>query len=151
MIQALLSNKVLMAMLTAWFLAQALKVPIHYYVNKKMNYSLWFSSGGMPSSHSALMMAATLTIGMYYGFESPLFALSVAVSMVVLYDAAGVRRQAGYHAQRINTIIEELRKGNPFPQKPLKEMLGHSPKQVFVGSLLGLIVALAYYFIWPPA
>lgn len=150
LITALLSNRVLMAVLAAWFLAQFIKVPIEYLRYKHWDFRLWFASGGMPSSHSALMIAATLTIGIYNSFSSPLFALAVATSMVVLYDAAGVRRQAGFHAERINIIISELRKGHPLPQAPLQEMLGHTPAQVFMGSLLGVLVAVAFYFLWPP-
>ena len=138
-------NQVLLAALTAWLIAQFLKVPIEYLETRRMNWALWFSAGGMPSSHSALMTAVTLSIGLNAGFDSPLFALAVALWMVVIYDAAGVRRQAGFHAQRINLLIEELIQGHPISEKRLKEVLGHTPRQVLAGILLGLAIALLFW------
>lgn len=146
----LITNQVLVATLLGWFFGQFLKVPIEYLTKRRWNWSLWFSSGGMPSSHSSLMVATTLAIGLYHGFDTPLFALAVAISMVVIYDAAGVRRQAGFHAQKINIVFEELLKGRPIPQEHLKEVLGHTPRQVFGGIVLGAVIALLQYFIWPP-
>lgn len=138
-------NQVLLAALTAWLLAQFLKVPIEYFETRRMNWALWFSAGGMPSSHSSLVTAVTLSIGLNAGFDTPLFALSVAVWMVVIYDAAGVRRQAGFHAQRINLLIEELIQGHPISEKRLKEVLGHTPRQVLAGILLGAAIALLFW------
>jgi acid phosphatase family membrane protein YuiD len=147
----LVTNQVLICALLGWFLGQFLKVPIEYLLKKRWNWALWFSSGGMPSSHSSLMVATTLSIGLYYGFGTPIFALAFAVSMVIIYDATGVRRQAGFHAQKINFIIEELLHGRPIPQERLIEVLGHSPREVVGGILLGGIIALSVFFIWPPA
>ncbi|OJX38411.1 MAG: hypothetical protein BGO78_10475 [Chloroflexi bacterium 44-23] len=141
MIQELIQNQVLMAGLLGWFLGQFLKVPFEYLMHRRMNWGLWFSSGGMPSSHSSLMTSVTLSIGLNYGFSSPLFALAFAVSMIVVYDATGVRRQAGIHAQKINIIFEEFLRGEPIEIDKLKEVLGHTPPQVVGGVVLGLIVA----------
>lgn len=146
----LFTNQILAAALISWFLGQFLKVPIEYLVKRRWNWALWFSSGGMPSSHSSLMVATTLAIGLYDGFGTPLFALAVAISMVVIYDAAGVRRQAGFHAQKINIMFEELFQGRPIPPERLKEVLGHTPREVLGGMALGLAVALLTYWIWPP-
>ena len=97
------------------------------------------------------MVTTTLCIGLYYGFGSPLFALSFAILMIVIYDATGVRRQAGFHAQKINLMFEEFFSGRPIPQERLKEVLGHSPRQVIGGIVLGTLVALTIYGIWPPS
>ncbi|MFZ6018193.1 MAG: divergent PAP2 family protein [Chloroflexota bacterium] len=146
----LVNNRVFITAILAWFLGQFLKVPIEYLTKRRWNWALWFSSGGMPSSHSSLMVATTLSIGLYYGFDSPLFALAFAVSMIVVYDAAGVRRQAGYHAQKINLLFEELFSGHPISQERLKEVLGHTPRQVIGGIVLGTLIALIVYGLLPP-
>jgi acid phosphatase family membrane protein YuiD len=143
----LAANQVLWASLTAWILAQFLKVPIEYLLTHKVNWGMWFSAGGMPSSHSSLITAATLSIGLNAGFNTPLFALAVALAMIVLYDAAGLRRQAGIHAEKINIIIEELFKGHPVSEQQLKEVLGHTPRQVIGGALLGTCIALIFHLL----
>ncbi|MEN6482418.1 MAG: divergent PAP2 family protein [Anaerolineaceae bacterium] len=144
----LIANEVLISALISWFLGQFLKVPVEYFLTRKVNWGLWFSSGGMPSSHSSLMTAVSLSIGLTSGFDSPIFALSVATSMIVIYDATGVRRQAGIHAQKINMIIEELLSGKPLNQEQLKEVLGHTPREVAAGVLLGVIVSLIVFGLW---
>ncbi len=106
------------------------------------------TTGGMPSSHSSLMTATTLAIGLYHGFANPLFALGVAITMIVTYDAAGVRQQAGIHAQRINVLFDELLKGHIFSEKDLREVIGHTPLEVAGGILLGIIVATSQWMIW---
>lgn len=146
----LTSNQVLICALLGWFLGQFLKVPIEYLTKRRWNWALWFSSGGMPSSHSSLMVSTTLAIGLYHGFGTPLFALAFAMSMIVIYDAAGVRRQAGFHAQKINIVFEELFHGRPIPQERLIEVLGHSPRQVLGGIFLGVVITLVVYAVWPP-
>ncbi|MHB0924202.1 MAG: divergent PAP2 family protein [Bellilinea sp.] len=146
----LFSNQVLAAALLGWFFGQFLKVPFEYLVKRRWNWALWFSSGGMPSSHSSLMVSTTLAIGLYHGFGTPLFALAFAISMVVIYDATGVRRQAGFHAQKINILVDELFHGRPIPQERLIEVLGHTPRQVLGGMALGVVIALSLYVFWPP-
>src|SRR4030042_7006451 len=95
-------NFVLIASLIAWGIAQILKVPLEYLQTRKWNWALFVQAGGMPSSHSALIVAVTHGIGLSVGFDSALFALAFAISMVVIYDATGIRRQAGKHAEKIN-------------------------------------------------
>ncbi len=141
-------NKVLLTSLTAWLLAQLLKMPIEYLLTRKINWGILISTGGMPSSHSALVTSTMLAIGLWHGFDTPVFALALAVAMVVLYDAAGIRRQAGLHAKRINTIINELLAGHPISENQLKEVLGHTPRQVIGGFLLGCTVALVFFYWW---
>jgi acid phosphatase family membrane protein YuiD len=145
---AILQNKALIAGLIAWALAQLIKIPLDYLRTRHWNWALLFTTGGMPSSHSALVTATTAAIGLYYGFNSPVFALGVAFTMIVTYDAAGVRQQAGIHAQRINIIFEELLRGHPITEDDLREVLGHTPLEVTGGVLLGLVVAISQWLIW---
>jgi len=146
---AVFQNHVLITMLTAWLLAQIIKIPLDYLYTHRWNWALLLSVGGMPSSHSSLLTSATVSIGLYYGFDNPLFALGVAITMVVTYDAAGVRRQAGVHAQRINMLFNELLRGHMFDQKDLREVLGHTPLEVTGGVLFGIVVATVMWLIWP--
>jgi acid phosphatase family membrane protein YuiD len=145
---ALLQNKALIAGLIAWGMAQVIKIPLDYLRTRRWNWALLFTSGGMPSSHSALMTAITFGIGLYHGFDDPAFALGVAITMIVTYDAAGVRHQAGIHAQRINILVEELLKGHPINEMDLREVLGHTPLEVTGGILLGLVVAISQWLVW---
>jgi len=146
---ALFQNHVLITMLTAWLLAQIIKIPLDFMYTRRWNWALLLSVGGMPSSHSSLLTSATMSTGLYYGFDNPLFALGVAITMVVTYDAAGVRRQAGIHAQRINVLFEEVLRGHPVDQKALREVLGHTPLEVTGGVLFGIFVAVIMWLIWP--
>ena len=145
---SLLLNKALIAGLVAWLLAQVIKLPLDYFRTRKWNWALLITTGGMPSSHSALVTATVFAIGLYHGFDDPLFALGVAITMIVTYDAAGVRRQAGIHAQRINVLFDELLHGHPISEKDLREVLGHTPLEVVGGILLGLIIATAQWLTW---
>lgn len=141
-------NQVLVAALTAWSLAQILKVPIEFWRTHKWDWALLFTAGGMPSSHSALVTAAAHAIGLYTGFDSPLYALSVVVTMIVVYDATGIRRQAGRHAEMINAMMRDLMEGHPLQEQQLREVLGHTPLQAFMGILLGLSIAQLIKFVW---
>ncbi len=148
MIEDLLHNGMLISALAGWFLAQGVKPFVHYARTRRWNWGLWFSSGGMPSSHSALMSATTLSIGLFMGFDSGVFALAMAITMIVIYDAAGVRRQAGMHAERINRMINELFTGQPLNEKQLKEVLGHTPRQVIAGVIFGLAIAVVVWLLF---
>lgn len=144
----IIGNPVLFVGLFAWLLAQFLKVPIQYILYRKINWGLWFSSGGMPSSHSALMSSITFAIGMFNGFDTPIFALAFAVSMIVIYDAAGVRREAGRHAEKLNILVNEFFSGQPISEKQLKEVIGHTPAQVLAGIILGVGTVLLFFWSW---
>ena len=145
---AVLQNKALIAGLIAWMMAQIIKLPLDYLLTRKWNWALLLTTGGMPSSHSSLITATSLGIGLYHGFDNPVFAIAVAITMVVVYDAAGVRRQAGIHAQRINVLFNELLRGHMLNEKDLREVLGHTPLEVVGGILLGLIVAIGQWLVW---
>jgi acid phosphatase family membrane protein YuiD len=143
-----LQNHVLLTGLAGWILAQVLKIPIDYFRERRWNWALFFAAGGMPSSHSALVTSTAAAVGMHYGFDSPLFGMAVALAMVVVYDATGIRRQAGMQAQKINVLVEELLQGHPISQEHLREVLGHTPLEALGGVLLGLVTALGLWFLW---
>jgi acid phosphatase family membrane protein YuiD len=144
----LMQNKVLQCVVVAWLVAQFSKPFVQYLRTREWGWSWFFSAGGMPSTHSAIIVAATTAIGILMGFNSPLFALSVAISMIVLYDAAGVRRQAGEHARVINAIIDDLAHGHPLKEENLKELLGHTPGEVIIGVIVGITVTILVLTPW---
>ncbi|MGA9048971.1 MAG: divergent PAP2 family protein [Dehalococcoidia bacterium] len=133
--------------LVAWFFAQLFKVIILLVNEKRLDLSLMYSPGGMPSAHAALMTALATTMGLIYGFDSPFFAISLAVAFIVMYDAAGVRRTVGYQSTMLNKMLDELFKGNKEFSQRLSEIIGHSKWEVFVGAVLG--IAMAMLFTWP--
>lgn len=134
-------NKVLIACVTAWFIAQVIKILLTYYSSKKLDLTRLTGSGGMPSSHTAFVMALSTSIGKMYGWDSAIFAVSLCFTLVVMYDAAGVRRAAGNQAKILNRIIEDLAHNKPITDEKLKELIGHTPKEVVVGAILGIAVA----------
>lgn len=140
-------NKVLISALIAWSLAQVIKVPLDYLRARRWNWALLLSVGGMPSSHSTLVTSIAVGIGLYIGFETPLFAIATALAMVVIYDATGIRRQAGIHAQKINILVDELLSGHPVSERQLREVLGHTPIEVAGGVVFGLLVSILLWFI----
>jgi len=147
-LKSLLENHILWTALAAWFLAQALKIPLDFFRSRHWDWALFFAAGGMPSSHSALVISTALACGLHAGFDSPVFALAVAMALVVVYDATGVRRQAGMQAKKINVMVEELLKGHPISQKQLLEVIGHTPLEAIGGILLGLGVATGLWLLW---
>jgi acid phosphatase family membrane protein YuiD len=145
---ALFSNKVLVTALTWWAVAQLIKVPINYAVNRKIDLRLLTSSGGMPSSHAALVCALAAGVALHDGLSSPLFAMCVAFAMIVMYDATGVRQAAGKQAAILNVIVDELFQGHPISDERLKELLGHTRFQVIVGALMGILGTLVLWQVW---
>jgi uncharacterized protein len=145
---AVLQNHVLLTGLAGWILAQALKIPIDLFQSRRWNWALFFAAGGMPSSHSALVTSTAAAVGLHYGFDNPLFGVAVAIAMIVVYDATGIRRQAGMQAQKINVLVEELLQGHPISQEHLREVLGHTPLEALGGVLLGMAVALGLWLLW---
>ncbi len=147
----LFQNYIFWAAMTGWLLAQILKPPIGYLRTRQWDWALLLRAGGMPSSHSALVAATAHAIGMFEGFGTAVFAISVTLAIVVIYDATGIRRQAGKHAEWINAIIKDLREGHPpthETQEQLKEVLGHTPMEAMAGMLLGIAIAQTYWFVW---
>jgi hypothetical protein len=144
----ILQNHVLLTAIAGWFIAQVLKVPVNYLRERKWNWALFFAAGGMPSSHSALVTSTAMGAGLNYGFNSPIFAVAVALAMIVVYDATGVRRQAGMQAQTINILVEELLQGHPISEQHLREVLGHTPLEAMGGVLIGLVTATCLWLVW---
>jgi acid phosphatase family membrane protein YuiD len=140
-LEEIISNKVLITCVTAWFIAQLLKIILTYHKSKKIDITRFVGSGGMPSSHTSFVMSLATSIGKLYGFSHPLFALAICFAFVVMYDAAGVRRAAGYQAKVLNMIIDDLAHHKPLGNERLKELLGHTPKEVLAGAILGIIIA----------
>lgn len=141
--QEVLNNQILKITLFAWAIAQFLKVFIVLWTQKKWDFTRLVGSGGMPSSHSALVTSLATCIGKNFGFDSGEFALALTISMVVMYDAAGVRRAAGKQAEVLNQILDDLyHHRTEFNSKRLKELLGHTPVEVLAGAALGIIVGI---------
>ena len=129
----------------AWAIAQGLKVLIYYVRHRKINFRLFVGTGGMPSSHSAFVSCMAATIGLETGWKSPVFLLALGLAVIIMSDAAGVRRAAGQQAKILNEIMDDLYSSKPVPPQKLRELLGHTPIQVFVGAFLGITVALLCY------
>ena len=140
-LKQLLNNTPAWCAVLAWFIAQVIKFTITFALERKIDFSKFYASGGMPSSHTAFVSALAVSIGLKYGFDTPSFAVSFAMACIVMYDAAGVRRAAGIHAEVINEI---LRHTNLASEKKLKELLGHTPIQVLCGCVLGIVIAVIF-------
>lgn len=138
----ILDNQVLLVALAACLLAQVLKVTIELVKNGKVSVRILVTAGGMPSAHSAFVTSLATGVGQTLGWETPEFALAAIFAIIVMYDAAGVRQAAGKQARILNQIIDELFQEHPeFNEDRLKELLGHTPFQVIVGSTLGIAVS----------
>lgn len=137
-------NPVFVTSFIAWFIAQFLKMFTCYPKEKKIIISRIFSSSGMPSSHTATIISATATIGIIYGYDIAIFALALVFSLIVMYDAAGVRYETGKQATLINFLVEEIREHKEFHVEKLKELIGHKPIEVLVGAILGIGVSVLY-------
>ena len=141
----MLGNQLLMSAVTGWVVAQFLKTLIDFALNKNFNAERLVGSGGMPSSHSATVCGLTTAALLKYGTGSFEFAVSFVLSMIVMYDAIGVRREAGKQAKLRNSILSEnpLKLNAEVLQEKLKEYVGHTPLQVLAGAILGIGLALA--------
>lgn len=137
------SNAAIWIPIIIWFLVQSFKVVYELIKYKKLNIRRMWGSGGMPSSHSALVCSLTTIVALIDGVSSTTFAISLVLSGVVMYDAAGVRRAAGKQARVLNQIIEN--KGDINVQEKLIELLGHTPKEVFVGALVGIFGSILLF------
>jgi len=144
------TNPVGVSTMAGWILGQLIKVPVEYLRHKRWDWTLLLNAGGMPSSHSALITSVTTSVGLNVGWSSPLFALAIALTGIVVYDATGVRRQAGIQAERINQIVRELlhlKKLDETEVTYLREIIGHTPFEAAAGVLFGILIALAVQWI----
>lgn len=138
-------NHALWVALLGWFLAQFFKVITVLVRDKKFDVRRFVGSGGMPSSHSSFVMALATFVGLQSGFDSVQFAICIVLAFVVMYDAAGVRRAAGHQAAVLNQIIEHWDDAPEIQNKRLKELLGHTPYEVLVGAILGIVLAIVMH------
>ena len=142
-----LSNKVVIVAIISWLVAQVLKTITHAIVYKKLDFKRLLGDGGMPSCHSAVVTSTALSIGMIEGFNTSIFGLALVFAIVVMHDASGVRLETGKQAlviKNISQIIEELSNTHIDDEK-LKEFVGHTHLQVFMGALTGIVVTLIYF------
>ncbi len=131
-----------MTTISAWLIAQTIKVVIGIFRMKKFDFRLFIGSGGMPSSHAAGAACLAASIGLECGFDSVYFALAFAFGIVVMFDAQGVRRSTGKQASILNTIMDDIYWRGKIQQIRLRELIGHTPVEVIMGLLLGVAIAL---------
>ena len=141
-LQKLINNKYIYIPLMVWFGIQVFKVIYDLIKTKKFNFKRIMGAGGMPSSHSAVVTSLATLIARSEGLDSSMFAISAIFAMVVMYDAAGVRRAGGKQARLLNKIVETPGLSGVQVQEKLVEVLGHTPLQLIVGAIIGIIVGL---------
>jgi len=138
-------NKILMTTISAWFIAQTIKLLIGSVTQKKFDFRWLIGSGGMPSSHAAGAACLATAIGIEQGFNSAYFALACSFAIVVMFDAQGVRRSTGKQARILNKIMDDIYWQGKIEEIRLRELIGHTPIEVIIGSLLGIAIALVAY------
>jgi acid phosphatase family membrane protein YuiD len=142
-VEALLANDALSACVIAWVVAQLSKPFIHFVQTRRLDLRFLAATGGMPSSHSAVVVALATRVGIDTGVSSIPFALATIFAVVVMYDAAGVRRAVSVQARILNRMLTEMIEAQHFNEKQLRELIGHTPFEVFVGALLGALSAVS--------
>ena len=135
-------NKVLWITVSAWLITQSIKVIIGVITEKRFNFRWFVGTGGMPSSHAATVSALATAVGLYVGFDSVIFALSLAFAIIVTFDAQGVRRATGKQAEILNKMLEDIYWKKHIQEDRLKELLGHTPVQALAGVVFGIVIAL---------
>lgn len=141
----LLHNGILTTTLLVWWIAQSIKVFLGVIKERKFNFKWFIGTGGMPSSHAAGVAALATSCGLEFGFGSGIFALSAVFALVTMFDAQGVRRCTGQQAEILNRIMEDMYAAGRLEYSRVKELIGHTPFQVFVGALLGMVISLCIY------
>ena len=148
LIQDILSNYPLVVASIAWFLAQTIKICIYYFKDRDLNLMHFFEAGGMPSAHSATVSALALSCGLHFGFGSPFFATAFVLALIVMYDATGVRHAAGQQALVLNRIMDDIYNGGVPGEKKLREMMGHTPSEVYAGATIGVLTSLIAWYMF---
>lgn len=146
--EQLYHNKILVSAVTGWFVAQVLKTLIHLIISKQFSAERLVGSGGMPSSHSSTVCALAAAAYMEYGLSGYEFAMATTFAIVVMYDAMGVRRETGKQARILNEMIglfTDMGNSLKTPEEKLKEFVGHTPLQVLMGAILGILIAVLMY------
>lgn len=141
-------HKILFITLSVWAIAQSIKVILGVIIERRFNFRWFIGTGGMPSSHAAGVTALATLCGLCVGFESVAFALATVFALVTMFDAQGVRRATGQQAEVLNKIIDDIYWRGNIEINRLKELIGHTPFQVFVGALVGFLLAIGFYNLW---
>lgn len=136
-----IANRIFLAAAISWLVAQSFKVLLTFLVEKEIRIERMHGSGGMPSAHTATIVAASTAIGIVEGWSSSIYALSLIMAFIVMYDASGVRRSVGKQAKWLNDIIFDFYKHKHVEEEKLKELIGHKPTEVVVGAILGIVIA----------
>jgi acid phosphatase family membrane protein YuiD len=139
------ANKVLWVTLLSWAIAQGIKIVIGLSQGKKFNFYWILRTGGLPSAHSAAVAALAVALGQEVGFQSPFFALSAIFALITMFDAQTWRRSIGVQARILNKIMEDFQEGKKLKEKRMKELVGHTPVEIFAGGLIGVIMAIVFY------
>lgn len=139
--EGIVSNHIFACAFISWFIAQALKVVLTLLKDRRLDLNRMVGSGGMPSSHTSSVMGLSTAVGLTQGWSSPIYAVALMFSLIVMYDASNVRRNVGKQATLLNNIIEDLYKHHHVEQERLIELVGHTPIEVFAGAILGIVVA----------
>ncbi len=134
-------SKAILAVSLSWFIAQLIKVVLGRIREKRYNLRWMIKTGGMPSAHSATVSSLATVTGLYYGFHSLPFLIVLIFTIITMFDAAGVRRNVGRQAMLLNKILDEFQEKGQIPEQKVKELLGHTPVEVFAGAFLGILVA----------
>ncbi len=134
-------NEIFFIAFISWFIAQMIKVVLTIIKDKKLDFSRLIGSGGFPSSHTSFVMGMSTAVGLKLGFDSVYYAIAFTMSLVVMYDASGVRRAVGKQAEILNAIIEDLYAHKQVADDKLKELIGHTPFEVLAGAILGVVIA----------
>ncbi len=137
-------NRIFVTVLAAWFIAQSAKVFLGVIAEKRFNFRWFVDTGGMPSSHAATVSALAAAIGLRYGPKSPIFAIVLVFAWIILMDAQGFRRSAGKQAEILNVILDDIYWKKKIKEERLKELLGHTPVEVLVGGIIGILVAFIF-------
>lgn len=139
------ANRIVGVTLLAWFIAQMLKVILGVFREKRFNF-LWFvGTGGMPSSHAAGVTSLATSVGCVSGFDSPIFAVTAVVALIIMFDAQGVRRASGKQAEVLNKMMDDIYFKKGIREDRLKELWGHTPVEVIMGALLGIFLSLLFF------
>lgn len=141
----ILKNKILWVTFVSWFIAQGSKILLGVFSGKKFNFKWILGTGGMPSSHSAAVTSLAVCVGKDLGFSSPFFALSTIFALVTMFDAQTWRRSIGVQASILNRIMDDVQEKKVITDNRLRELVGHTPIEVFVGALIGIVVPLIFY------
>jgi uncharacterized protein len=138
-------NAILWTSVAAWAIAQSIKVVLGYFREKRFNFRWFVGTGGMPSAHAAGVASLATSIGVTFGFDSALFAITLIFTSIVIYDAQGVRLNAGKQAEILNKMLDDIYWKKKLDEDKLKEFLGHTPLEVWAGTFLGILVSLLLY------